>query len=74
MAVGMGDIGPGEAEHPGIAGERPLGELRQLPVIARRQVIADLADLFLDEMIIVQQPFGGWHHGASPSASAAVAR
>ena len=53
----MGDEGPGQAEHARISGERPVGELRQLPVIAGRQIGADLADLLLDEMIVVDQPF-----------------
>ena len=29
-AIGMGDEGPGDAEHPGIAGERPSRELREV--------------------------------------------
>ena len=61
MAVGVGDEGPGEAEHPRIARERPLGELRQLTIVAGRQVLADLADLRFDEMVVVEQPFGGRH-------------
>ena len=57
-AVGVGDEGPGHAEHARISRERSLGELGQLPVIARRQVGANVADLPLDEMIVVDQPFG----------------
>ena len=55
----MRDKGPGHAEHAGVSGERPDGEFRQLPVIARRQIRADFANLFFDEMIIVDQPFRG---------------
>ena len=55
----MGDEGPGHAEHARISRERALSELRQLAVIARRQVGADFADLPLHEMVVVDQPFGG---------------
>ena len=34
-----------------------LGQLRQLPVEAGRQVIADLADLLVDDVEVVDQPF-----------------
>ncbi len=57
-AVGVGDEGPGHTEHAGIACERPVGELRQLPVIAGGEIGADLADLLFDDMKIVDQPFG----------------
>ena len=62
-AVGVRDEGPGEAEHARIAGERPVGELGQLAVVARRQVVADLADLLFDEVVVVEQPFGGRRDG-----------
>ena len=29
-----------------------------MPVEARGKVVADLADLFVDEIVIVEQPFG----------------
>ena len=64
MAVGVRDEGPGEAEDARIAGERPVGELRQLAVVAGRQVVADLADLLLDEVVVVEQPLGGRRDGA----------
>ena len=35
-AIGMGDKGPGDAEHSGIAGERPIREFRELTIIAGR--------------------------------------
>ena len=44
-AIGMGDKGPGQAEHARIPLEGPGGEFRQLPVIAGRQVRADFADV-----------------------------
>ena len=53
----MGDEGPGQAENARITGERSGGEFRQLPIIASRQIRADLADLLFDEVVIVDQPF-----------------
>ena len=53
----MGDERPRDAEHPGIARERPDRELGKLAVISRRQVRMDRMDLLFDEMIIVDQPF-----------------
>jgi hypothetical protein len=35
-----------------------FGEFRQLTIEARRQVLADLADLLLDDVIIVEHPLG----------------
>jgi hypothetical protein len=34
-----------------------VGELGQLPVVVGRQVVADLAELLLDDMEVVDQPF-----------------
>src|SRR5688500_4103011 len=59
----MRDEGPGHAENPRIPGERPAGELRQLAVVARRQIVADLADLLFDEVVAVEQPLGGRRDG-----------
>jgi hypothetical protein len=59
VAVGVGDEGPGQAEHARITSERAAGELGQLPVVARRQVVADLADLRFDQAVVIEQPFGG---------------
>ena len=58
-AVGMGNIGPGDAEHPREPGERALGQLGQLAVEAGRQILADLADLLLDHVVVVEHPLGG---------------
>jgi len=55
----MCDEGPGDAEDSRIAGERSDGQLRQLPIVATRQVVADLANLLLDEVIVVEQPLAG---------------
>ena len=57
-AVAVGDVGPSQSEHAGIADERAVREFRQLPIEAGRQILANLADLFFDEVIIIQQPFG----------------
>ena len=65
MAVGMRNESPGEAEHPRIAGERAIDQLRQLAVIAGRQGGVDFTDLPLDEVIVVDQPFGGGGDGAA---------
>jgi hypothetical protein len=62
-AVGMRDEGPGHAENPRIPGERPACELRQLAVVAWRQIVADLADLLFDEVVVVEQPLGGRRNG-----------
>ena len=59
QAVGVRHERPGQAEHARVVGERPAGELGQLPVIADRQINADVADLFLNHVEIIDQPFGG---------------
>ena len=48
------DTGPRDAEDAGIADERTVGELRQLPIETRRQIAADFADLLLDQMVVVE--------------------
>ena len=53
----MGDEGPGDAEHPGITGERPDRELGELAVVSGRQVQMNLMDLPFHEMIVVDEPF-----------------
>ena len=65
VAVGVGDEGPGQAEHPRISGERSVGQLRQLPIVAGRQGGADFANLPFDEVIVVDQPFGRRRDGAA---------
>ncbi len=59
QAVRMGDERPGHAEHPRVLRERSAGELRQLPIVAGRQIGADFSDLLLDHIKVVDQPFGG---------------
>src|SRR5438270_6213559 len=60
----MGNEGPSDAEHPRISGERSVGQLRQLPIVAGRQIVTNFADLLFDEVVIVKQPLGGRRHGA----------
>ena len=64
MAVGMRHKSPGETEHPRIPRERSLGQLWQLTIISRRQVLPNLADLLLHKVVVVEQPFSGRHHAA----------
>jgi len=63
--VRVGDECPGDPEHAWISGQRTLCKLGQLSVIARRQVVADLADLRLDDVVIVDQPLCGGRACAS---------
>jgi hypothetical protein len=55
--VGVGDNGPSYSEDAGVTLERTFGELRQSAIEARRQVLLDFADLFIDDVEIVEQPF-----------------
>ena len=57
-AVGVLDEGPGQAVDARIALERAAGELGQLAVEARRQVLPDLAELILDDVEVVHEPLG----------------
>ena len=66
--VGVSDIGPGESEHARIARERAIGQLRQLPVIAGWHVVTDLADLRLDDVVVVDEPFRRRHDRAHLSS------
>jgi hypothetical protein len=54
VAVSMGDKGPGHPENARIASEWPVGELGQLAIVAGGQVVPDLADLLLDDVIVVE--------------------
>ena len=58
-AVGVRDERPGQAVDARIAREGALGELRELAVVARRQVVADLAELLVDDVEVVDEPLGG---------------
>src|SRR5947209_4650322 len=58
----MRNEGPRDPEHPRISSERSVGQLRQLPIVAGRQIVTNFADLLFDEVIIVEQPLGGRRH------------
>jgi len=40
--------------------EYPVGELRQLLVVATRQIRSDLANVFLYDVRVVEKPVAGW--------------
>ena len=61
--VRMGNEGPRDAEHPRISDERSVGQLRQLAIVAGRQIVTDFPDLLFDNVVIVEQPLGGRRHG-----------
>ena len=63
-AVGVRDERPGQAEDARIALEGPFRELGQLAIEAAREIVADLADLLLDDVEVVDQPLGGRRDGA----------
>jgi hypothetical protein len=57
-AVGVCDERPGDAENARVSRQRPDRELREFPVVALRKVLADLADLRFDDVVVVGEPFG----------------
>jgi hypothetical protein len=63
--VRVRDEGPGDAKYPRETVERPGGEFRELTIEPRRQILADLTDLFLDHVVVVEHPFGGGRDAAS---------
>ena len=58
-AVRVRDIGPGHIEDSRVSLEVPVGELGQLAIVVRGQIVADLAQLLIDDMEVVNEPFGG---------------
>ncbi len=56
VAVGVRDERPRDAEDARVAGERTVLELRQLAIEAARKQRAHLADLLVDEVVVVEQP------------------
>ena len=65
VAVRVRHERPGQAEHARVAGEGPAGQLGQAPVVAGGQIVAHLAHMLLDQVVVVEQPFGGRHHAAA---------
>src|SRR5438105_3293419 len=68
MTVCMSNEGPRDAKHLRISSEWSVGQLRQLPIIAGRQIVTNFADLLFDEVVIVEQPLGGRRRGAPVTA------
>ncbi len=58
-AVRVRDIGPGEAQDPRVPCEMTVGQLGELAVVVRGQVVADLAELFVDDGEVVDEPLCG---------------
>ncbi len=58
-AVRVGDIRPGEAQDPRVALEMASGQLGELAVVVRGQVVADLAELLVDDRVVVDEPLSG---------------
>ena len=56
----MGDQRPCHAKNSWIAFERSISQFRQHAIEVRRQIDFNLADLRVDDMKIVEQPFGRW--------------
>jgi hypothetical protein len=50
------DQGDGQLVDSGIAGQIAGRQLGQLAVIAARETLPDLSDVFLDDVVVVQQP------------------
>ena len=57
-AIGVGDKGPGYAVDPRQAGQRGVEQHRQGAKVAARQAVAHLFELGLDQVEVVEQPFG----------------
>ena len=62
--VRVRDKGPGDAVDTRIADKGPVGQLGQLPVEARRQIVADLAQLLIHDVEVVDEPFRRGHDRA----------
>ena len=58
-AVRVLDVGPGDAVDPRSARESAVQELGELAVEARRQVVANLPQLLVDDVVVVREPLGG---------------
>ena len=64
MAIRVGHERPGDAKDPRITREGASRQFGKLPVISGWQIVPDLANLRFDEVIIVEQPFGGGYDAA----------
>jgi hypothetical protein len=61
-AVRVRHVGPGNAVHARQARQRRRGELGQARVVAARHAVVDLLELRLDQVEVVEQPFGSRRH------------
>ncbi len=61
-AVRMRDNGPSQSVDPRIAAQRSMRKLRQLLVKSRRQIAPHGTDVLVDDVVIVDQPFGRRRH------------
>ncbi len=62
--VGVRDEGPREAQHARVILERPLGELRELTVVATGQILANVPQGVLDNVEVVHEPLCRRRDGA----------
>ena len=58
-AVGVGDVGPGQPVDAGVSHKVTLRDLGQQTVIALREVVPDVPDLFVDDVEVVEEPLRG---------------
>ena len=58
-AVGVGNVGPGQPVDARVSREVALRDLGQQAVVAFREVIANIPDLFVDDMEVIEQPLRG---------------
>ena len=57
-AVRVRDVCPGNAHHPRVTREMTLGQLGELAVVVRRQVVANLPQLLVNDVEVVEEPLG----------------
>ena len=55
--IGMRDKSPGDFVNAGVSSQRTLSQFRQHAIVAWWQIVLDLADLLVNDMDIVEQPF-----------------
>ena len=64
-AVGVGDERPGHSEYTRVPVQRTIRQFGQQPIKARREIFTNFPDLLLDDVIVVEQPFGGGRYCAA---------
>ena len=58
----MGDIGPYHTKNARVPGKMAFGKFWQLTIEARWQVSPGLMHVLFNQMVVVDQPLGGWRH------------